>query len=68
VIGFVKLSQRMAEASVKLDIFNNLATRLAAYKGPEQLFVIDKLPLNAMGEIDRKLLQAMAANQSEVTA
>ncbi|MCA6110881.1 class I adenylate-forming enzyme family protein [Bradyrhizobium cenepequi] len=65
VIGFVKLAQGVEEASVNLEIFNNVATRLAAYKVPEHLFVVDKLPRNTMGKVDRKLLQTMAAHQSE---
>jgi acyl-coenzyme A synthetase/AMP-(fatty) acid ligase len=40
--------------------------RLAAYKFPEHLFVVDKLPRNAMGKIDRQLLQARAAQLAEL--
>lgn len=63
VIGFVKLAQGVSEASVNVEIFNNLATRLAAYKIPEHLFVVDKLPRNMTGKVDRRSLQAMAVQQ-----
>jgi long-chain acyl-CoA synthetase len=60
VIGFVKLAQGAREAVVS-EILDNLAMRLAAYKVPERLLVVDRLPRNALSKIDRKMLQVMAA-------
>jgi acyl-CoA synthetase (AMP-forming)/AMP-acid ligase II len=60
VFGFVKLAKGQRPAVV-LDILDNLSTRLAGYKVPEQLFVLDALPRNALSKVDRKTLQGMAS-------
>jgi acyl-CoA synthetase (AMP-forming)/AMP-acid ligase II len=60
VFGFVKLA-RGQRPEVVLDILDRLSTRLAGYKVPEQLFVLDALPRNALSKVDRKTLQSMAA-------
>jgi long-chain acyl-CoA synthetase len=65
VFGFVKLA-RGQRPSVVLDILENLSTRLAGYKVPEQLFVLDALPRNALSKVDRKTLQDMAASPGMV--
>lgn len=59
VLGFVKLANGADEAVI-LEILENLRTRLAAYKIPERLIMVDALPRNAMSKIDRKALQAIA--------
>ena len=41
------------------EILQSVAKRLASYKVPEDLKVLDALPRNALGKVDRKLLQAM---------
>jgi acyl-CoA synthetase (AMP-forming)/AMP-acid ligase II len=60
VVGFVKLAPNAAD-SVVADILSSLAGRLAAYKIPERLMVIDKLPRNALSKVDRKALAKLAA-------
>ena len=65
VFGFVKLAKGQ-RPSVVLDILENLSTRLAGYKVPEQLFVLDALPRNALSKVDRKTLQDMAASPGMV--
>jgi long-chain acyl-CoA synthetase len=59
VFGFVKLAAG-ARDTVCADIKRSVAARLAAYKVPERLEVLDEMPLNALSKLDRKLLQDMA--------
>jgi acyl-CoA synthetase (AMP-forming)/AMP-acid ligase II len=65
VFGFVKLAKGQ-RPSVVLDVLENLSTRLAGYKVPEQLFVLDALPRNALSKVDRNTLQDMAASPGMV--
>lgn len=58
VYGFVKL-ERGAKETVVAEILQNVAKRLASYKVPEDLRVLDALPRNALSKVDRTLLQAM---------
>lgn len=61
ILGFVRLAKGASEALVP-QIRDNLKTRLAAYKLPERLIVLDALPRNALSKIDRKALLAMTGN------
>ncbi len=63
VFGFVKLAAAARDAIVS-EILHNVATRLASYKVPEGLLVIDELPRNALSKVDRNRLQAMAAEET----
>lgn len=63
VIGFVKLAQDTTEAVLD-DVMATVSARLASYKIPEQLTVVDHLPRNAVGKIDRNALAKMAASAS----
>src|ERR1700676_4181502 len=60
VFGFVKLAKRASDTVVS-EILRNVATRLASYKVPEGLRIVDELPRNALSKVDRKMLQARAA-------
>src|ERR1700682_6185270 len=60
VFGFVKLVDGTRDAVVS-EILRNAATRLAAYKVPESLSIVDELPRNALSKVDRNMLQTMAA-------
>jgi acyl-CoA synthetase (AMP-forming)/AMP-acid ligase II len=60
VFGFVKLAAG-TEDSVLPQILANVATRLASYKVPEALALLDDMPRNAIGKLDRNALQAMAS-------
>jgi long-chain acyl-CoA synthetase len=58
VAGFVQL----AESAQSVDLSEILAfatERLADYKVPETLEMVDKIPRNTLGKIDRQLLLAM---------
>jgi acyl-CoA synthetase (AMP-forming)/AMP-acid ligase II len=61
VFGFVKLAEETMNTVVS-EILRNVATRLASYKVPEGLRIIDELPRNALSKVDRSMLQAMAAS------
>jgi long-chain acyl-CoA synthetase len=60
VFGFVKLADRTKDTIIS-DILGNVATRLASYKVPEGLWVLDELPRTALSKVDRNMLQTMAA-------
>jgi len=56
--GFVQL----ADGAQSVDLNEILAfasERFADYKVPEALEIVDKIPRNALGKIDRQLLLAM---------
>ncbi|SHK51327.1 long-chain acyl-CoA synthetase [Bradyrhizobium lablabi] len=60
VFGFVRLADGTKDTVVS-EILGNVATRLASYKVPEGLEILDELPRNALSKVDRNALQAMAA-------
>jgi long-chain acyl-CoA synthetase len=62
VFGFVRLAPGTKE-SVTAEILQNVAHRLALYKVPEDLRVIDAMPRNALGKVDRRRLEAMAVEE-----
>ena len=59
VFAFAKLASNGGTTMVS-QIVTTLATRLAAYKMPEAIIVLDKLPRNALSKVDRQMLLAMA--------
>jgi acyl-coenzyme A synthetase/AMP-(fatty) acid ligase len=59
VFGFITLADGTRDTLVS-EILRNVATRLASYKVPEGLEVLDELPRNALSKIDRNLLKTMA--------
>lgn len=60
VFGFVKLFDE-AKDTVVSEILRSVATRLASYKVPEGLGILDELPRNALSKVDRDRLKAMAS-------
>ena len=62
VFGFVQLAPGARE-SVKAEILHNVADRLALYKVPEEIRVLDTMPRNALGKVDRRRLEAMAGEE-----
>jgi acyl-CoA synthetase (AMP-forming)/AMP-acid ligase II len=64
LVGFVKLADGTKHTIVS-KILGNVATRLASYKVPESLEVLDELPRNALSKVDRNALQAMAAKSDK---
>jgi acyl-CoA synthetase (AMP-forming)/AMP-acid ligase II len=62
VFGFVKLAAG-ANGAVVAEILQNVAGRLAPYKVPESLRVIDALPRNALSKVDRRALERMVGEE-----
>jgi acyl-CoA synthetase (AMP-forming)/AMP-acid ligase II len=58
VFAFIKLAAN-AKTSVVSEILGKVGQRLAAYKVPEDLIVLQDLPRNALSKIDRVKLKAM---------
>jgi long-chain acyl-CoA synthetase len=61
VFGFVKLADCTINTVVP-EILRNVAKRLASYKVPEGLKIVDEIPRNALRKVDRSKLRAMAAS------
>jgi long-chain acyl-CoA synthetase len=59
VFGFAMLADGTKDTVVP-DILRNVAARLASYKVPEGLRILDEMPRNALSKVDRNRLQAMA--------
>ena len=57
VVGLVRLADSSGK-SVLDNILTHTRTQLADYKNPEWLEVVDEIPRNALGKIDRKSLLA----------
>jgi acyl-CoA synthetase (AMP-forming)/AMP-acid ligase II len=56
VIGFVELTEAATQVE---DVLRDLSTRVASYKMPERLIVVDRLPRNSLGKVDRARLKAI---------
>ncbi|MEX3929460.1 class I adenylate-forming enzyme family protein [Paraburkholderia sp. BR10936] len=56
VIGFVELTEAATQVE---EVLFDLSTRIASYKMPERLIVVDQLPRNSLGKVDRARLQAI---------
>ncbi len=59
VFGFVKLADGTKDTVVS-EILRRVATRLASYKVPEGLIIVNELPRNLLSKVDRNMLQTMA--------
>jgi long-chain acyl-CoA synthetase len=59
VFGFIKL-RTGSKPSIVSEILASAGTRLADYKVPECLYVINELPRNVLGKLDRNALMVMA--------
>ena len=49
-------------------MLHNVAKRLAYYKVPEGLRVLEALPRNALSKVDRNALQAMVCDDNDARA
>lgn len=65
VFGFVRLADG-AENMVLPAILDNVSVRLAAYKVPEGIRVLNEMPRNALGKVDRNALLTMASTPQTV--
>jgi long-chain acyl-CoA synthetase len=64
VFGFVKLADGTGDMVVS-EILREVATRLASYKVPEGLSILDEMPRNALSKVDRNALQTMLPREEE---
>lgn len=64
VFGFVKLTAG-AKQDVVAEILQKVAGRLAPFKVPEALRVIDALPRNALGKVDRRALERLMVEEDD---
>jgi len=60
VFAFATLTGTAAGDAVMPELVGRLSQRLAAYKVPEAIMVIEKMPRNALSKVDRQMLLAMA--------
>ncbi|HEU0147689.1 MAG TPA: class I adenylate-forming enzyme family protein [Bradyrhizobium sp.] len=60
VFAFATLSGTATQDKVMADLVSTLSQRLAAYKMPEAIMVVDTMPRNALSKVDRQKLLAMA--------
>lgn len=65
VFGFVKLAEGTKD-TVAAEILGKVATRLAAYKVPESLAVVDEFPRTPLSKLDRNALLQMVPNTGGV--
>ena len=61
VFAFVKLASGARKGDAA-EILQSVAKRLAPYKVPEGLRVVNALPRNALSKVDRRALEAMASD------
>jgi acyl-CoA synthetase (AMP-forming)/AMP-acid ligase II len=65
VAGFVQLANG-AESVTTGEILADISGQLADYKLPESLIIIDEIPRNTLGKIDRRrLLTILPANTAQ---
>jgi acyl-CoA synthetase (AMP-forming)/AMP-acid ligase II len=61
VFGFITAMENTGELVIS-EILASVGKRLAAYKVPEDLKILDKLPLGEIGKVDRKELLKVASD------
>ena len=61
VVAFIVLEHPEVDLA---QIRSGLETRLAAYKIPEELIVIDEFPLTSLGKVEKKTLRRWAADRT----
>jgi long-chain acyl-CoA synthetase len=61
VVGFVKLVDG-AKDNVVSEILGKVGRRLASYKVPELLAIVDEFPRNSLSKLNRNALLAMAVS------
>jgi long-chain acyl-CoA synthetase len=62
VVAYVELRADVADKPTAEQLRQYLAGKIAAYKMPEQITIVDQLPLNFSGKVDRKQMHAVCGN------
>lgn len=65
VFAFIKLTDQAGMPAIS-EILGKVGQRLAAYKVPEDLILLDELPRNASSKVDRARLKAMLTERELV--
>jgi pyochelin synthetase len=65
LVGFVQTNHDQSPDSIELTKY--LATQLPEYMLPSQLFILAELPKSNNGKVDRKALQLLAAEKTEMS-
>jgi long-chain acyl-CoA synthetase len=65
VFGFVKIA-KVTEPTIVAEILAFAAKRLASYKVPDGLGVVDEFPRNALSKVDRNALMIMATEANRL--
>ncbi|CAH0046828.1 unnamed protein product [Clonostachys solani] len=60
LIGFIAAKQDKAVAELERDVQKHLQVSLPSYMIPTQIVLVDQMPLNANGKVDRRQLTHMA--------
>jgi acyl-CoA synthetase (AMP-forming)/AMP-acid ligase II len=68
VIAYVSLRPEAAPRPTPDDLRSFVAGRIAAYKVPEQFFLLDALPLNASNKVDRQKLHARVVADAQAAS
>jgi len=68
VAAFVALRDDASSLPTVEELRQFVADRIAAYKVPERITLLDEMPLNATGKIDRKRLHALVEEQGSKRA
>jgi long-chain acyl-CoA synthetase len=63
VVAYVQLRDDVAVKPTAEELRKFVAERIAAYKVPEQIHIVEQLPLNSVGKLDRKQLHALCAKK-----
>ncbi len=66
VVAYVQLRDEAAQKPTIDELRQFVASRIAAYKVPEQIHIIDRLPLNSTGKVDRKQLHALVQQEASL--
>jgi long-chain acyl-CoA synthetase len=65
VVAYVEPRPDAPAAPTVDELRSFVAARLAAYKVPERIIIMKRMPLNATGKVDRKKLHAIAPHEAE---
>jgi malonyl-CoA/methylmalonyl-CoA synthetase len=68
VIAIIVLEKNSEESIVESNTISFLKQHLASYKLPKRIFVIDELPLNVMGKVQKNILREKYKSLFEETA
>jgi non-ribosomal peptide synthetase component E (peptide arylation enzyme) len=63
-IGVLFAVTRVGHAPTLAGVRSFVASRLADYKAPDRLVVVDELPLTSIGKVDKQALHSRAVEEA----